>query len=121
MKKDMQLDEVTIQSRLIKANATVPFDIELDEVVRSVLVSRGFMSSFFGGSMQATFPYVSKKLYYSPGRGHNDFMYLGLHLHPGAPKAPGEPGVWHLGVVCDYRDLKDDPFLAPFMDKKIRE
>ncbi|KZV63032.1 hypothetical protein PENSPDRAFT_227985 [Peniophora sp. CONT] len=77
------------------------------------------MSSFFGGSPQGMTPPVAKKMYDLPGRGRNDFLYINRELHPNAPSAPGEHGVWQPNIVCWYRDPKDDPFMAPFMEKKI--
>lgn len=61
IKKGGRLDEMSKRERFIKANATVPFEVELDEVVSNVLVSREFISSFFGGSPQDAFPPVSKR------------------------------------------------------------
>jgi len=56
------------------------------------MVTRMFMSSIYGGSMQAAFPKIgSKKL---AEHGMDDFMYLHLKYHPYAPQCPGGGGLW---------------------------
>jgi hypothetical protein len=69
-----------------------PFPINLPLAELNQMVSRHFMASTYGGSMQATFPSISAaKL---AQHGMNDFMYLHLKYHPYAPQRPGGSGLW---------------------------
>lgn len=102
--------------RFNQANATVPFEVELDEVIQNVFVPRRFISSVFGGCSQIVHPLVSKEKYDLHRR--NNYMIVGLDHHPSAPPRPGAHGVWHENAVCKYRDPNVDPFVADFMEIK---
>lgn len=60
------------------------------------MVSRDFMSSEYGGSMQATFPVIGEKL--KEKHGMNDFMYLHPAYQPVAPQVPGACGLFFIPI-----------------------
>jgi len=78
--------------RLEPIGALVDYEIDLSRAEINEMVSRLFMSSIYGGSMQATFPRISQKKLEK--HGMNDFMYLHLKYHPFAPQNPGRCGLW---------------------------
>ena len=58
------------------------------------MVSRDFMASKYGGSMQATFPDISQK--HKDKHGLDDFMYLHPAYQPVAPQVPGACGLFFI-------------------------
>ena len=78
--------------RLEPIGALVDHEIDLSRAEINQMVSRLFMSSIYGGSMQATFPPIGKEKLRK--HGMNDFMYLHLKYHPFAPQNPGRCGLW---------------------------
>jgi uncharacterized protein DUF6697 len=58
------------------------------------MISRDFMVSKYGGSMQATIPDISKRL--KDMHGLDDFMYLHPGYQPVAPQVPGACGLFLL-------------------------
>ncbi|KIY53015.1 hypothetical protein FISHEDRAFT_11916, partial [Fistulina hepatica ATCC 64428] len=67
-------------------------DVRLDKNDVDVVASRAFLSNYYGGNTQATFPKVRKEKVAE--HGLNDFMYPSLVINPMAPQVPGFPGLW---------------------------
>ncbi|KDR74295.1 hypothetical protein GALMADRAFT_575368 [Galerina marginata CBS 339.88] len=89
--KNMDLLVDTVRDRLKPIGLDL-FDITLDKFSQEVRVGRDFMSSVYGGSMQATFPKIRKELVAK--HGMNDFAYLNPDYQPEAPEVPGAPGLF---------------------------
>jgi len=68
------------------------YPITLDKGSQDFMVSRDFMASKYGGSMQATCPTIGKKL--KEKHGMDDFMYLHPAYQPVAPQVPGACGLF---------------------------
>ncbi|VDC07145.1 unnamed protein product [Peniophora sp. CBMAI 1063] len=119
IEKELQLDDNILRDRYTSAEAFDPIKVELDQDIQGVLVSRAYISHYFGGNRQLVHPPVSKEKYDNPGAGLNDFMFLDLENHPSAPTRPGQHGIWHENAVCEYRDLTIDPAVADFMEIKL--
>ena len=64
----------------------------LPQATREVAVSRLFVSTTYGGNMQATFPSPARK--FLDVHGMDDFMFLPTEYQPEAPLLPGAPGLW---------------------------
>ncbi|VDC07153.1 unnamed protein product [Peniophora sp. CBMAI 1063] len=113
-KKELEFDEITMQTRFSRVGATVPFEVQgVPELLQNVLFSRACMSWYFGGSPQDMCPTPAKEKFNLPGRGINNFAFIPLHLHPNAPKRPGEHGAMHWGVDGTYRP--PDDYIADFL------
>lgn len=103
MKKERELDEMTMHERYVRANATIPFRIEgVPDKLRNVLFSRELISLWYGGGWQCVFPTISKDKVF-PGEVAHDFAFIPLQLHPSAPKVPGEHGIMHWHMLGTYR------------------
>ena len=90
-KANMRLHEDTTLDRL-KPIGLELYDITLPRAQMEVTVSRDFMASVYGGSMQATRPKIGKeKLATHPFR---NFVYLHMDYQPHAPQVPGAPGLF---------------------------
>ena len=102
-KANMRLHEDTTLDRL-KPIGLELYDITLPRAQMELTVSRDFMSSVYGGSMQATCPDIGKeKLATHPFR---KFVYLHLDYQPHAPQVPGAPGLFlgtGIGVGEDWK------------------
>ena len=73
------------------------YPITLDKGSQDLMVSRDFMASKYGGSMQATFPTIGKKL--KEKHGMDDFMYLHPTYQPVAPQVPGACGLFFMPLT----------------------
>ncbi|KAA1478439.1 hypothetical protein DENSPDRAFT_685458 [Dentipellis sp. KUC8613] len=91
VKKGLELDAATIQSR-IDAIGRDPFPVTLEPEIRDVWVSRNYMRVAYGGNMQEAFPGIGEEMLKK--HGLNDFFYLNLLYHPNGPREPGYPGLW---------------------------
>jgi len=90
-KKNVSLSDEVLLRRLEPIGLD-PVKIDLSRSELNQMVTRLFMSAVYGGSMQATFPKVSKRKFDQNGK--DDFMYLHLDYHPFAPQTPGGCGLW---------------------------
>ena len=71
------------------------------------MISRDFMSSYYGGSMQATFPPIGRQ--HKAKHGHDDFMYLHPDYQPVAPQVPGACGLFfltHTSIEIEWPKLQ---------------
>ncbi|KAK0448108.1 hypothetical protein EV421DRAFT_1706184 [Armillaria borealis] len=68
------------------------YPVNLDPEIRDFAVDRRFMSQFWGGNTQETFPNIAQK--FLDVHHTNDFMYLNLNMNPHAPQMPGAPGLF---------------------------
>ncbi|KAK0492801.1 hypothetical protein EDD18DRAFT_1079208 [Armillaria luteobubalina] len=68
------------------------YPVDLDPEIRDVTVDRRFMSQFWGGNTQETFPTIAQK--FLDIHHMDDFMYLNLNMNPHAPQMPGAPGLF---------------------------
>ncbi|KZT23207.1 hypothetical protein NEOLEDRAFT_1136835 [Neolentinus lepideus HHB14362 ss-1] len=94
-----RLSKDSVSARLALINYAVHI-IELDESIRNTTVSRHFMTNYYGGNTQSTFPDIARSR--SDQHGLTDFMYVNLNLNPYAPKVPGDSGLWfNPGVAGD--------------------
>ncbi|KIK57403.1 hypothetical protein GYMLUDRAFT_46279 [Collybiopsis luxurians FD-317 M1] len=106
IKKDMDLDDITVQTRL-RGYAT--FSVTLEDSLRSRTFSRAYITSVFGGSQQESFPRIGGRHLARHGRKH--WMFLNnCKFQPNAPGQPGEPGLFFDSM----------PFSAKDEDKTIR-
>ncbi|KIY49580.1 hypothetical protein FISHEDRAFT_29173, partial [Fistulina hepatica ATCC 64428] len=69
-----------------------PFDVKLDKNDVDVIAPRTFLSHYYGGNRQETFPKVREEKVAE--HGFNDFMYPNLLFNPMAPQVPGFPGLF---------------------------
>ncbi|KAJ3513373.1 hypothetical protein NLJ89_g2990 [Agrocybe chaxingu] len=90
--ENMQFSLDTVNDRLKLVNAVVPYEVLLDKGIQEFTVSRDFMSSVYGGSMQATCPKISDTRFRA--HGYNMFTYLHEEYHPHAPRFAGGPGLF---------------------------
>ena len=65
------------------------FEVPLDKETQEFTVSKDFMASTYGGSMQATCPTISKRRLAQHGK--DNFTYLHLDYHQEAPEVAGSP------------------------------
>ena len=56
------------------------------------MISRGFISSYYGGNMRSTCPEISKK--FKEKHGLDDFMFFHPSYQPVAPQVPGACGLF---------------------------
>ncbi|KAJ3550606.1 hypothetical protein NMY22_g357 [Coprinellus aureogranulatus] len=83
----------TVRARLTEAGISMGVvPIDCDKEILDTMVSREFMSKWWGGSMQETFPKIGKAKFAE--HGLDDFMYLPDDFQPIAPQVPGAPGIW---------------------------
>lgn len=68
------------------------FPISLDDDFLNTAVRREFLSETYGGSLQDTFPSISKANL--DRHGYDNFMFLTLDYNPYAPQRPGYPGLF---------------------------
>ncbi|KIM42723.1 hypothetical protein M413DRAFT_444394 [Hebeloma cylindrosporum] len=68
------------------------FEVPLDKETQELTVSRDFMSSTYGGSMQATCPKISKRKLAQHGK--DNFTYLHPDYHQHAPEVAGSSGLF---------------------------
>ncbi|PBK65556.1 hypothetical protein ARMSODRAFT_891541 [Armillaria solidipes] len=68
------------------------YPVNLDPEIRDFTVDRRFMSQFWGGNNQETFPKIAQK--FLDVHHMDDFMYLNLNMNPHAPQMPGAPGLF---------------------------
>lgn len=83
------------------------YPITLDKGTLDFMVSRDFMASVYGGSMQATRPSIGKKL--KERHGMDDFMYLHPSYQPVAPQVPGACGLFfetHTSIGSDWPEVQ---------------
>ncbi|KAK0483233.1 hypothetical protein IW261DRAFT_1332468, partial [Armillaria novae-zelandiae] len=59
----------------------------------NVGVSREFISKYYGGNPQSTFPSIGQR--FIDLHGDIDYMYLNLDYNPHAPQVPGAPGLFY--------------------------
>ena len=92
----MSLHRDTLRARFqaLGPSALDLYPITLDKGSQDLMVSRDFMASEYGGSMQATLPSISKKLLEK--HGMDDFMYLHPAYQPVAPQVPGACGLFFM-------------------------
>ncbi|CAA7269166.1 unnamed protein product [Cyclocybe aegerita] len=90
--ENMQFSLDTVNNRLKLVNAVVPYEVTLDKEIQEFTVSQDFMSSVYGGSMQATRPKISDTCFRA--HGYNMFAYLHEEYHPHAPRFAGGPGLF---------------------------
>jgi len=82
---------VTVWDRL-NGIGREPYPIPLEHSIASVMVSRDFLSSVYGGNQQQTFPSIAQEKI--DVHGLHDFMYPNLLFNPCAPQIPGAPGLF---------------------------
>ncbi|KAJ7031157.1 hypothetical protein C8F04DRAFT_709302 [Mycena alexandri] len=83
----------TLRKRLISAGIkTDPFTITLPAHLMHVSARRDFMSIYYGGDCQSTFPPITAESY--TRTGYRYFMYPNLVQNPDAPMIPGAPGLF---------------------------
>ena len=91
-----QIADMTLESKvLLKRLEPIglePYEIDLPRAEVNHMVRRDFMSTVYGGSMQATCPDIAQEKLEQ--HGMNDFMYLKLDYHPFAPQTPGGCGLF---------------------------
>ena len=96
MKKPANLilnpDTLRARFQALGPSALDLYPITLDKSSQDVMVSRNFMASKYGGSMQATLPEISKN--HKEKHGMEDFMYLHPGYQPVAPQVPGACGLF---------------------------
>lgn len=94
MKKDMVLHPDTLRAcfRALGPSALELYPITLDKGSQDMMVSRGFMSANYGGSMQTTCPEIGKRRLEQDGM--DNFMYLHPDYQPVAPQVPGACGLF---------------------------
>ena len=87
----MGLHRDTLRARFqaLGPSALDLYPITLDKGSQDFMVSRAFMASEYGGSMQAL---ISKKM--MEKHGMDDFMYLHPAYQPVAPQVPGACGLF---------------------------
>ncbi len=69
------------------------YPIDLDPLIRDVMVTREFMSETYGTSMHAFYPDITRyKRAFLGGHRHH-FLFPNLQLNPEAPRQPGAPGL----------------------------
>jgi hypothetical protein len=88
---ELVLDNKTLINRL-KPIGLDPFEVNLPRAELNQMVSRLFMSTTYGGSMQQAFPKIGAEKLIKHGMAH--FMYLSPEYHPYAPQIPGGGGLW---------------------------
>jgi hypothetical protein len=90
-KKDYVLSVDTVRDRM-RGIPEQPYDIALDQGRASVMVTRQFLSTIYGGNSQMTFPKIADEKLAT--HGLNDFMYPNLDMNPYAPEVPGARGLF---------------------------
>ncbi|KAK0445467.1 hypothetical protein EV421DRAFT_1936332 [Armillaria borealis] len=88
----VQLSQDSIRARLNPIGLDI-FPIPLPWTTANVGVSREFISKYYGGSPQCTFPRIGKK--FIDLHGDIEYMYLNLDYNPHAPQVPGAPGLFY--------------------------
>ena len=93
MKKqeDLVMDPGVTSRRLLAAGIHF-LDLELEDELKDIMVSRKFMAMRFGGSAQETTPNISKANV--DKHGFEDFMYCNTDAHSMAPEIPGAGGLF---------------------------
>ncbi|KAJ7618466.1 hypothetical protein FB45DRAFT_840252 [Roridomyces roridus] len=76
----------------VRLNGIETYPTRLDFEFRDLSFSRQFVSDYYGGSVQETFPKAAAKFYTLTGYRH--FMYPSLVVNPESPRIPGEPGLF---------------------------
>ncbi|KAF9533480.1 hypothetical protein CPB83DRAFT_731994, partial [Crepidotus variabilis] len=89
---DIVLSDTVRDSRLALINHHV-FEVKVPAAIKDQQVTREFMATTYGGSMQATRPKIkpSKVLRH----GYDKFAYLHICYHPHAPRYPGQNGLFY--------------------------
>ncbi|KAK0228165.1 hypothetical protein IW262DRAFT_1490235 [Armillaria fumosa] len=88
----MQLSQDSIRARLNPIGLDI-FPIPLPWTTANIGVSREFISKYYGGSPQSTFPSIGQK--FIDLHGDIEYMYLNLEYNPHAPQVPGAPGLFY--------------------------
>jgi hypothetical protein len=93
MKKqeDLVMDAGVTSRRLLAAGIQF-LDLDLEDELKDVMVSRKFMAMRFGGSPQETCPRISKANLEK--HGFDDFMFCNSDAHSMAPEIPGAGGLF---------------------------
>ncbi|EDR04961.1 uncharacterized protein LACBIDRAFT_303888 [Laccaria bicolor S238N-H82] len=93
MKKQENLVmDLGVTSRRLLAAGIHFLDLELEDELKDVMVSRKFMAMRFGGSAQETTPNISKANFNK--HGFDNFMYCNTDAHSMAPEIPGAGGLF---------------------------
>lgn len=105
VKKDRELTEVTVWSRLQSIGGTQLYEIPgLTCEEKEFMFNRLHLTYLFGGNPQETYPVIAteKRLIH----GMNDLAFFSLEFNPYAPQFAGAPGLLYSGVRADPK-----PFL----------
>ncbi|TFK53322.1 hypothetical protein OE88DRAFT_1240586 [Heliocybe sulcata] len=100
-----RLSRDSISARLAVINYAV-YVVELEESIKNATVSRQFMTSYYGGNTQSTFPSIAPS--HLERHGLDDFMYVTLSWNPYAPKFAGDSGFWfNPGLPDDNQESEE--------------
>lgn len=88
----LSLDSLHSRLKVLGPSALELYPITLDKGSQDLTVSRDFMATKYGGSMQSTCPSIGKQ--HLEDHGMNDFMYLHPNYQPHAPQVPGACGLF---------------------------
>ncbi|KAF5390996.1 hypothetical protein D9757_003981 [Collybiopsis confluens] len=103
IKLDMDLDEVTVQTRLRGFDI---YPVTLDSTCQWRAFSRRFISSVFGGGLQDVFPRIGGS--HLARHGRTNWMFLNnCTYQPNAPNGPGKPGLFYDSLPFSPDDQDD--------------